>query len=106
MPDNVWHTLERVGTPMKSFAANFSLEQFLWTLPDIREEATKEEEVMAPQIPSPKIPVKIDDSVMLIPIIPMGRPIPSPKDFEVPPTVKRLSMHEVNPDVTLVNSSR
>lgn len=69
-------------------------------LPDIREGATEDKVARAPQI------VKIDDLVMLFPIILMGRPIRSLEDSEVPPPVRRPSMQEVNPNVTLVNPNR
>lgn len=45
-------------------------------LPDIPERATKEEVVKATQIPRLKMPVKVDEPVILIQVIPMGHPQP------------------------------
>lgn len=44
-------------------------------LPDIVKVAIKAEVAWAPQIPHPRILVKIDDPVMIVLIIPMGRAI-------------------------------
>lgn len=76
IPDNVWHILEMVGEPMKLFLSNFGLEQYVWMLPDIREVANKEEVARAPLISCLKMPIKINDLVMLILIIPIRMPIP------------------------------
>lgn len=61
---------------MKSFALHTGLEQYNWTLPAISEGATKEELAQVTLIPRTKISVKQDGPVMLIPVIPVGRPIP------------------------------
>lgn len=98
MPDNVWCISERARAPMKSFASNFGPEQCVWTFLDIREEAS-EEVARAPNIPRPKIPVKIDNLVIQIPIILMGRPIPSLESHEESPSVQRPSVQEMNPAV-------
>lgn len=48
MLENLWRILERAGTPMQSFAANFGPEQFVWTLPDIHKGAIGEKVARAP----------------------------------------------------------
>lgn len=40
----------------------------MWTLPNIREGATEEEVATTPKIPCPKILLKVEEPVMLIPI--------------------------------------
>lgn len=46
-------------------------------LPDIKEGATEEEVARTSHIPCPKMLMKVNDLVMLTPVTPMGRPIPS-----------------------------
>lgn len=54
---------------MQSFAPNHKPEKYVWMLPDVKEEATEEKVARASQIPRPRMSVKLDDLVMLIPVI-------------------------------------
>lgn len=74
MLDNLWWILERSGALMNSFAANFGLEQYVWTLPNIPEGATEDEVVREPHIWQPKMPLKVDEPIVIIPVIAMGHP--------------------------------
>lgn len=72
---------------------------------EIKEGATKDKVFRASQIPHPKMPMKVDDPSMLIPIIPMGRPIPPPDETTMLPQSRPAPRQEVNPAVTIVNPS-
>lgn len=76
MPKNVWCIREKAKAPMYSFTSNFSLEQYVWTLLDVPDETSEEEVAMQPQIPRPKMLVRVDEYVILIPVILMGHPQP------------------------------
>lgn len=78
MPQNIWQILEKAWVPMGSFALNMAPEQYNWMLPDIDEGPTKVELAKAPLIFRPKMPIKQDRLVMLIPVIPIAIPIPQP----------------------------
>lgn len=52
-------------------------------LQDIEEGATAGEVARAPQIPCPKMLVKVDDPVMLVPIILMERLIPPQEETSI-----------------------
>lgn len=101
MSDNLWQIFERVGAPIQSFAANFGPKQYVWTLLDVHEGATKEEVANGPQIPCQRMPLKVDDPVMIILIILMGQPQPPPDHEELHPPVARLRVRELSPTVTI-----
>lgn len=100
MVDNVWRILERERTPTQSFTSNFGPEQYVWMLPHVRKGANKEKVAVAPQMPHPKMPLKVDYPVMLMSIIPMGRLTPSPDHEELSPA-PRARTQGVNPTITI-----
>lgn len=72
---------------MGSFSLNHGPENYNWMLPNVLEGASEEEVRLAPQIPWLKMAAKVDGLVMLIPTIPIVRPI-------TPPPQQPAAQHE------------
>lgn len=71
----------------------------------LRRGATKDEVDRALQIPHPRLSVKIDNLVMLVPIIPMGRPIPPQEEIVVHPQSNQTQRYEVSFPMTMVTQN-
>lgn len=73
---------------------------------DNEEGATEAMVAKAPQIPHPRMPIKVDDPVVSVSVIPMGRSIPPQNEPKIPPQSRQVPKQEVSLAVIVANPSR
>lgn len=90
---------------MQSSFANHGPERNVSMLQDIEKGATEEDVARAQQIPCPKMLILVDDLVMLVLIIVLGRPIPPQHEPTMLPQSRHIPRQEVTTAVSIANTS-